>query len=130
MHTAMQTADRRLTPRRLVPRRSTAHPRANDPHRTAAYLEDVFHAENEQPFQVGDLITFRKADGAVSSVMILEMRGNDVQAIFYDGMPHLFQCSIDDLTALRIVRIEETNAETVAMYREMVGLAQAARRPN
>lgn len=98
----------------------TSH--ANDPHKIAAYLDEVFHAENEHPFQVGDLITFRKADGTVGSVMILEMRGNEVQAIFYDGMPHRFQCSVDDLSALRIVRIEELNAETVAMYRDLVGL--------
>lgn len=122
MHTALQTADRRLTPRRLVPRRPTAHPCANDPHKTAVYLDELFQAEQDPPFQVGDLITFRKADRTVSSVMILEMRGNEVQAIFYDGMPHRFQCSVDDLAALRIVRIEETNAETVAMYSDWCGL--------
>lgn len=82
MHTAQQTADRRLNPRRLVPRRSTAHPRANDARKTAVYLEEIFHAEQDPPFQVGDLITFRKADRTVSSVMILEMRGIEVQAIF------------------------------------------------
>lgn len=122
MHIAMQTADRRLTPRRLVPRRQAAHPRANDPHKTAAYLEEVFNTANAPIFDVGDLLTFRKANGTVGSIMILNMEGEEVSAVFYDGMPHLFQCSIEDVASLRVVRIEELSAETVAMYRDLVGL--------
>ncbi|AOF90694.1 hypothetical protein [Sinorhizobium sp. RAC02] len=122
MHTAAHTVDRRLAPRRLVPRRSSAHPHANDPHKIATFLEEVFHASDEPIYQVGDLITFRKADRTVGSIMILEINGRDVTAMFYDGLPHRFDCSFEDIASLRIVRIEDSNTETVAMYRELVGV--------
>lgn len=56
--------------------------------------------------------------------MIMEINGCDVTAVFYDGMPHRFDYSFEDIASLRIIRIEESSTETVAMYGELVGLSE------
>lgn len=96
-------------------------PRINNPAKTVDFLGH-FHGDNPARFQVGDLITFKKADGWTWPIMILGIDGEDVDAMFYDGMPHRFRCAMEDLAALRVIRIEEVDEETVSMYRRLVGL--------
>jgi hypothetical protein len=121
MATTTHTIDRRLEPRRLVPLRPAAHPLANNPQKTAAFL-DLFYSPNLPIFQRGDMLTFRKADGTVGIILLLAIEGEDVDAIFYDGQPHRFICHIEDVASLRVVRIEEAGDETIAMYSDWVGL--------
>ncbi|MDX3976132.1 hypothetical protein [Shinella sp.] len=113
--------DRRLEPRRLLPRRPAPHPLANNPQKTADFL-DLFYAPNLPIFQRGDMLTFRKADGTTSIILLLAIDGEDVEAIFYDGQPHRFICHIEDVASLRVIRIEEAGDATIAMYSDWCGL--------
>lgn len=120
MHTATHTTDRRQEPRRLVPRRPvSAH--VNNP---ATILGFRLHLRSKNPakFQVGDMITFEKASGRNWPLLILDIRGNDVDVICYNGNPHLVRIKVTTLDALRIVKIEKFNTEAVDMYRALVGL--------
>lgn len=93
----------------------------NNPKTIAAFM-DFMVAPNPARFRVGDYITFVKMNPREWPLLILDIRGNDVDVICYDGNPHLVRLKRSDLDALRIIRIEEYGYETVDMYRRLVGL--------
>lgn len=96
-------------------------PHANRPATVAAFTAFV-RDDNPARFRVGDSVTFDKMDPRVWPLLILGIQGKDVEAMCYDGNPHLVLIKMADLEALRVVRIEEAGCETVDMYRGLVGL--------
>jgi hypothetical protein len=98
-----------------------ALPLANNPGTIAAFLE-YLHSPDECRFRVGDAVTFEKESGREWPMLILGIRGEDVDLMCYDGMPHLIQAKLAELAALRVVLITEESDETVEMYRDLVGL--------
>lgn len=107
-----------------MPKRNTVtSPLKNANNRkTIAAFMDFMVAPNPARFRVGDSITFEKMDPREWPLLILDIRGNDIDAMCYDGNPHLVRLKRSDLEALRIIRIEEYGYETVDMYRALVGL--------
>jgi hypothetical protein len=93
----------------------------NNPKTIARYLAHV-RGQNPARFRVGDSVTFVKMDGQNWPLLILDIRGNDVDVICYDGNPHLVRLTRSDLEALRVIKIEEFGCEAVDMYRRLVGL--------
>lgn len=96
-------------------------PLANNRAVIAAY-KSYLHGDNPARFRVGDQVTFEKCDEREWPLLILGIRGKQVDAICYDGMPHLVRVKMSTLNKLRVVRIQETGCETVNMYRGLVGL--------
>ncbi|GAA4178873.1 hypothetical protein [Shinella granuli] len=94
---------------------------ANNPKTIAAFRRHL-RCQNPPKFQPGDLVDFEKERGRKWPLMILGIRGNDVDVICYDGNPHLLRLKVATLGALRITKVEASTDETVAMYRALVGL--------
>lgn len=111
--------------RRSQPTRSNAReqlPRALVGRRRPAF-HDVFEQQNPPKFSVGDVIKFKKADGRVWYVTILGFRtGDEIDAMYYDGLPHPFLCTVSELSNLRIIEIDTMSKQDVDMYRDCLGL--------
>ncbi len=123
MHTQAHDSipDRRLEPRRLLPRRRAA-PHANNPSRITKWLQE-FNSERPHRFQAGDEVTFETADGLHRTFYILGFDGYRIDAFFYDGNPHLVQLSDVDVDDLRIVSLSKyLDAKALNTYRALVGL--------
>ena len=109
-----QAIDRICLPRRLVPRRPSA------------CLKKMFAAvyeTNVPRFAVGDILTIESSATKHNYLTILGIDpSGDIEAMAYDGRPHLFYTSINDLTCLRIVRVDFMGPRDVADYREALKL--------
>lgn len=88
----------------------------------AGILENFYSADAPR-FRIGDSITFEKACGARGIVTILGFHVNgEVEAMFFNGRGHHVDVSIEDLSHLRIVRVETMRSDDVEMYRRLLGL--------
>ena len=97
-------------PRRLVGRRPTT-------------FKEFFASPNADRFAVGDMINFIKADGEQRWLVIMGLNCNGhVDAAFWDGLPNHFETTIDELSALRILRTDKMTMEDVSMYRRFLGI--------
>lgn len=113
--------DRRLEPRRLLPRRRAA-PHANNPSRTTKWLQE-FYSERPHRFQAGDEVTFEMANGLYRIFYVLGFDGYRIDAFFYDGNPHRVLLSAVDVDDLRIVSLRKyLDAEGLNTYRALLGL--------
>jgi hypothetical protein len=74
-------------------------------------------------FQVGDMLNFQKPDGTEQWIVIfgIDICGA-VEAAFWDGLPQLFETTLDELSCLRVLRVEKMGLADVEMYREWLGL--------
>lgn len=111
--------------RRQEPARSNAReqlPRALVGRRRPTF-HDVFEQQNPPKFSVGDMLKFQKSDGYVWYLTILGFRpGGVVDAMYYDGLPHPFLCTLSELSNLRIVEITTISREDVEDYRAALGM--------
>ncbi|NTD84340.1 hypothetical protein [Agrobacterium tumefaciens] len=111
--------------RRHEPARSNAReqlPRALVGRRRPTFLED-FAMENADRFKVGDNMNISKPDGKQAWIMILgDKPCGKVEAAFWTGLPQLFETTFDELSRLRVIRVEKMGKEDVEMYRQWVGL--------
>lgn len=103
------------------PQATSPLPNANNPKTIAAFRRHL-RRQNPPKFQVGDVIDFEKEGDRTWPLMILGIRGNDVDVICYDGNPHLLRLKVATLEALRVMKVEANTEETVDMYRRLVGL--------
>lgn len=115
----MTHAARRET---FAPERIEALPRRLIGRRRCTFLE-VFTMNSADRFQVGDMLNFQKPDGTEQWIVIfgIDICGA-VEAAFWDGLPQLFETTLDELSCLRVLRVEKMGLADVEMYREWVGL--------
>lgn len=70
-----------------------------------------------------DMLKFQKSDGYVWYLTISGFRpGGVVDAMYYDGLPHPFLCTLSELNNLRIVEITTISREDVQDYRAALGM--------
>ena len=78
---------------------------------------------NPPQLQVGDEIEFEKADGWHWIITILgRAEDGDYECMVYDGTPHFLTTDEETLAALRITQRGRMDEETIAMYRDLLGL--------
>jgi len=111
--------ERIALPRRLVPRRpANAQP---------GVVIDVLAAFNAPPacrFEVGDNVRVQDAQGWHYWILILGIHPcGFVDACVYDGVPHYIGVTIEDLSALRTISVENEGVEAVDVYRRLLGLS-------
>lgn len=111
--------------RRHEPARSNireALPRALVGRRQPTFLEE-FAMDNADRFKVGEMINVSKPDGSQAWILILGIQDcGKVEAAFWTGLPQPFETTVDELSHLRVIRVEKMGQEDVAMYRQWVGL--------
>ncbi|WP_425963821.1 hypothetical protein [Rhizobium nepotum] len=111
--------------RRHEPARSNAReqlPRALVGRRRPTFLEE-FTMENADRFRVGDNINISKPDGSQAWIIILGIKAcGKVEAALWTGLPQLFETTFDELSRLRVIRVEKMGKGDIAMYREWTGL--------
>lgn len=111
--------------RRSQPTRSNAReqlPRALVGRRRPTF-HDVFEQENPPKFSVGDMLKFQKSDGYVWYLTILGFRpGGVIDAMYYDGLPRPFLCTLSELSNLRIIEIKTMSQQDIDSYRAELGM--------
>ncbi|RLP21995.1 hypothetical protein [Mesorhizobium sp. YM1C-6-2] len=90
-------------------------------------LHDKFLAAwslpNPARFEVGDEIEFEKSDGWRWIITILgRAEDGEFECMSYDGQPHFLTTDEETLAALRITQRGRMDEETIAMYRDLLGL--------
>lgn len=113
-HISMPT-NRTALPRRLVPRRTGADVKES-------FYGSVWDLPNPPIFQVGDMVHFEKANGSQWIVTILDIDGDDIMLMFYDGQPYILNAKTDRLRNLRILAMDTMSADDVEMYRRLLWL--------
>lgn len=90
-----------------------------------AKIAGIMAQPDPERFQSGDVIEFQKCDGWKWPVTILGRNAaGDFDAMFYTGEPWHFTATEDELAALRIVRVDVMDGESVTMYRRLLGLEE------
>lgn len=96
-------------------------------------LEIAAEAGPWDRFRVGDIITLEAWDGLTRIFTILGMRMDAKRLVgyadgmVYDGQPHYLMATLDELSKVRILKLDRMSLEDVAMYRRLVGLDTAGR---
>lgn len=109
-HEPARSNSREALPRALVGRRRPT-------------FHDVFEQQNPPKFSVGDMLKFQKSDGYVWYLTILGFRtGGVVDAMYYDGLPHPFLCTLSELSTLRIIEIKTMSQQDVDSYRSLLDM--------
>lgn len=112
-HVSMPT-NRTALPRRLVPRRTGADI-------MESFYARVWDLPNPPIFQVGDMVHFEKTESRWI-VTILDIDGDDITLMFYDGQPYILNTTTDRLRSLRILATDKMSAGDVEMYRRLLRL--------
>ena len=79
-------------------------------------------------FNVGDIITFEAWDGRHRIITILGIHkqargaGGYADGMVYDGQPHYLMATLQELSKLRILKLDTMGLADVAMYRRLIGL--------
>ena len=116
----MTHASRRHEPARSKSRE--ALPRALVGRRQPSFLEE-FTMDNADRFRVGDNINISKPDGSQAWIIILGIKAcGKVEAALWTGLPKLFETTFDELSRLRVIRVEKMGPADVEMYRQWLGL--------
>ncbi len=83
-------------------------------------------------FKVGDIITFEAWDGQHRIITILGIHvptsgaGGYVDGMVYNGQPHYLMATFQEMSKLRILKLDTMGLGDVAMYRRLVGLDSGA----
>lgn len=98
----------------------------NNPSHTTS-LNEKFLAAWAQPnpprFEVGDEIEFQKSDGLRWIITIIgRSEDGEFECMSYDGQPHFLTADEETLAALRITQRGRMDEETIAMYRDLLGM--------
>ncbi|KQV34445.1 MULTISPECIES: hypothetical protein [unclassified Rhizobium] len=109
------TIDRISLPRRLVPRR---------PSNAVSKVLTAIAFTPPSRFFVGDIVRFQDVEGWTHIITILGTRPcGFVDAMTYDGRAHYIGITLEEISALRVIRVERMDQEDVDMYRRQLGLA-------